>query len=241
MKNTKRPGRAGLVAAAVIALVVTGCTPTVDGLPVHAEVEWEGRNTGPHEDDPYVVTVRDFAVQMYAASNALNFSQPGLAEVTSNDLLEDIPSFAEAWTSPSPGDTPILRLWEGPPSFSVMDIKQEEYEVEVIVCQRLAPWWSLNQGWPRESGADRGELVEEKDGAFRFEPPGYQLYHYVLIDLGDGWKVHRYGRGTKQKVSEDCDPGEVAVGTYATQPDLDLLHTATPDMIVGPDGRPVED
>ncbi|MGI5188648.1 hypothetical protein ACQEVI_10970 [Promicromonospora sp. CA-289599] len=215
----------------VIAVLVAGCGPTA--LPVHAEVEWEGTNTGKFEDDPRVQIVRDYVVQKYAADNSFNYSDPALAQTATDATALSIARATASFIRQSPVDS--ATLWEGPPSFTVTDVVQRERQeqmFEVRVCQRLAPRWTLAVGDTFEEGK-----IQERDGAYRIEEEHFVEREYWLWDSPDGWRVDGGGEST-----QECEPtDDFAVGTYTTPPDIDLLREATPDMVIGPDGKRVDD
>jgi hypothetical protein len=234
------------VAALVAGFLLAACG---GGNPVHPEVEWEGRNTGPYEGDERVQLVRDYVVHMYAAHNALNYSEPELRQLAMLDHLEtaarhtanDVGSFYESpW------------LWEGPPSFSVVEIVADDlYPVSdgiynVIVCQKWAPRWSgederIN---PVEDDADSKErggedVTDLGDGIYRIEERGYRKAYYQVREWDGRWQV-RGESGIGARRGEWCEPeGDVAIGTYTMPPDLELLSAGGAD-IIGPDRRPVD-
>ncbi|GAA1865881.1 hypothetical protein GCM10009751_24980 [Myceligenerans crystallogenes] len=206
--------------------LVSGCTPA--GLPIHAEVQWEGRNVGRYEDDPRVEILREYVVQLHAADNALNYSDDALTSVATKSGLESSSSNTAGSATGLWGDS--VTLWEGPPSFSVVGIQELPYDrAEITVCERSAPWWSLDSRLD-----DTSEIVEERDGMYRFEQTDFREITYELVKQDNRWLVDGGCGGPV------CDPGEVATGTYTTPPDLDLLREATPDMVIGPDGRPAD-
>jgi hypothetical protein len=219
------------VAAGVIAVLVAGCGPAA--LPVHAEVEWEGKNTGKFEDDPRVQVVREYVVQSYAAANSFNYSDPALTEITTDAMALSLARSTASSIRQSPVDSAVL--WEGPPSFTVTDISKrtrQEHTFDVNVCQRAAPRWTLAVGDTFEAGK-----VREADGAYRIEQEHFVEHSYSVSDAQGHWRVRSEGESATQ-----CEPtDEVAVGTYTTPPDIDLLRDATPDMVIGPDGKRVTD
>ncbi|GAA1865873.1 hypothetical protein [Myceligenerans crystallogenes] len=226
------PTRQTLTAGTVIAtaaMLLAGCAAR--GLPVHADVEWEGTNTGPHEDDPRVKILREYVVQLNAADNALNYSDDALTSLATEWGLESSASNTAGSATGFWGDS--VTLWEGPTSFSVVGIEDLPYErAEVTVCERWAPWWSLDK---RHS--ETSELVDERDGMYRFEQPEFTISEYELVKRDGRWWIDGGGHGFG---GDACDPGKIAIGTYTTPPDLDLLRKATPDMVIGPDGRPAD-
>ncbi|GAA1865877.1 hypothetical protein [Myceligenerans crystallogenes] len=226
------PTRQTLTAGTVIAaatMLLAGCTNS--GLPVHAEVEWEGSNTGPYEDDPRVKALREYVVQLNAADNALNYSDDALTRLATESELESIASNTSGSASGQWGDS--VSLWEGPTSFSVIGIEDLPYgRAEVTVCERWAPWWTLDK-----RSNEHGEIVEERDGMYRLEQTEFHENDYELLKQDDHWRIDLGGHSFGGPV---CDPGKVATGTYTTPPDLDLLREATPGMVIGPDGRPAD-
>lgn len=219
------------LAACLVVALLAGCGPAA--LPVHAEVEWEGKNTGEFEDDPRVQVVREYVVQAYAADNALNYSDPALSESATNPAALSLARSTASSIRQSPIDGPVL--WEGPPSFTVTDVvqrKRQDRMFDVNVCQRVAPRWTLAAG----DTFGKGEM-QERDGAYRIEQERFVEHHYTVWEAPDGWRVDGEGES-----NQECEPtGDVAVGTYTTPPDIDLLHEATPDMVRGPDGKRVAD
>ncbi|MFE7506353.1 hypothetical protein [Promicromonospora sp. NPDC057488] len=218
-----------LVAGALAGLLA-GCGSAA--LPVHAEVEWQGSDTGEFEDDPRVQVVRDYVVQKYAADNAFNYSDPALTEITTHaTALSWARSTAQAIDS-SPVDS--ADLWEGPPSFTVAEVVKrtgQEHTFEVRVCQRVAPRLTLAV---RDTFA-LGE-VQKLDGAYRIEQEHFVEHEYWVSDAQGSWRVTSEGQS-----SEECEPtDDFAVGTYTTPPDIDLLHETTPDMVIGPDGKRID-
>ena len=217
--------------AGVIAVLLAGCGPAA--VPVHAEVEWEGQNTGEFEDDPRVQVVREYVVQVYAADNAFNYSDPALTEVTTNATVLSRARRIASSIRQSPVDS--ATMWEGPPSFTVTDIvkrKRQDHTFEVRVCRRMAPRWTLAVGDTFEEGT-----IQERDGAYRIEQERFVKHEYWVSDAQGSWRVTSEGGS-----SQECDPtGDFAVGTFTTPPDVDLLRGAAPDMVRGPDGRRVDD
>ena len=222
IKNLSTILTAGLVVA-----LLAGCGPAA--LPVHAEVEWEGANTGEFEDDSRVQAVREYVVQKHAADNALNYSDPAFMEVTAYSTALRVARVAVGSIESSPIDS--VTFWEGPPSFTVTEIEQiQDHEFAVHVCQRLAPRWTLAVGDTFSDGK-----IQERDGAYRIEQERFVEREYWVSDGQGSWRVSGGGES-----SQECEPtGDVAVGTYTTPPDIDLLHEATPDMVRGPDGKRV--
>ena len=220
-----------LITAAVV--VLAGCGP--DPLPVRAEVSWaDGREpVGPFEDDPRVEVLRE-AVPLYtAARNALNYSGPALNEIT---MLSPLKSAANTEHTTIKSRRGPNRLYEGPPSFTVTDIEELDAEAQIFtirVCERRSPWWSVKGDVWRYPD----EVVEERDGLFRVEQAHYVENQYQVSWWQERWQVETFGAGG----STECDPGpDVAVPTFTTPPDLSLLTEATPEMVIGPDGEPVE-
>ena len=212
-----------------ITVLLAGCGPAA--APVHAEVEWEGQNTGDFEDDPRVQVVREYVVQRYAAHNAFNYSDPALTEIATNARLLSDARATASFIDRSPVDS--ADVWEGPPSFEVTGIeKVQDNEFAVLVCQRMAPRWTLVVSETFADGA-----IQEKDGAHRIEQEHFVEHQYWVSELDGGWRVTSEGES-----SQKCEPiDDVAVGTYSTPPDVELLHEATPDMVRGPDGKRVDD
>ncbi|GAA4723586.1 hypothetical protein APR04_005391 [Promicromonospora umidemergens] len=217
--------------AGVIAVLLAGCGPAA--VPVHAEVEWDGENTGEFEDDPRVQVVREYVVQKHAADNAFNYSDPALTEIATNATIFGMATSTASSIRQSPLDS--ATMWEGPPSFTVTDVvkrKRQELFSDVHVCQRTAPRWTLAVSDTFEKGE-----IREVDGAYRIEQEHFVEHQYKVWKSPDGWRVDGGGEST-----QECEPtDEFAVGTYTTPPDIDLLHEATPDMVRGPDGKRVDD
>jgi hypothetical protein len=228
------PYLAAIAGATVVALLVAGCTTS---RPVHPDIDWDGQHAGPYEDDPRVQALRQALVQINAADNALNYSEPDLLEVASIDWLERQASLV---------DTRIrvgqMQLWEGPASFSVADITESESTPGasiVTVCERLAPWFSLSNWWADPANLRRTlrespyTATEQDGGVYYFEMEFYVEGSYTLTEHEGRWLVD--GGGSDYV---ECDPGpEVVTGTFSTPPDLGLLHEANIDMVIGPDGR----
>ncbi|MEU4360749.1 hypothetical protein [Promicromonospora sp. NPDC023987] len=219
------------LATGVLVALLAGCGPAA--LPVHAEVEWEGQNAGEFEDDPRVQVVREYVVQVYAADNAFNYSDPALTEIATNATVLSLARSTASSIRQSPVDS--ASMWEGPPSFTVTNIvKRErlEHTFDVHVCQRVAPRWTLAIGDTFDEGK-----IQERDGAYRIEQEHFVKHQYSVSDALGSWRVSGGGVST-----EECEPtDDFAVGTYTTPPDIDLLHEATPDMVRGPGGRRVDD
>ena len=213
----------------VLVVLLAGCGPAA--LPVHAEVEWAGQNTGKFEDDPRVQVVREYVVQKYAADNAFNYSDSALTDIATNSRIQR----AAGLTASSIGQSPVdsATLWEGPPSFTVTGFEKiQEHTSAVLVCQRAAPRWTLAVGDTFEKGE-----IREVDGAYRIEQDHFVKQQYWVSDAQGSWRVSGGGEST-----EECEPtDDFAVGTYTTPPDIDLLHEATPDMVRGPDGKRVDE
>ena len=231
MKTTTAKALTSITTSLAV-LLLTGCGPAP--IPVQAEVEWEGRNTGQFEDDPRVEVVREYVVQLYAAANALNYSDPALTEIASNLMIARPASGAATSIAMAPVDSAIL--WEGPPSFTVTDVvkrKRDKDTFEVRVCQRLAPHWTLA---PSDTIVGNG-TVQEAEGVYRIEQEHFVVHYYSVWKSPTGWIIDSEGGS-----SEKCEPtDDFAVGTYTTPPDIDLLRQATPDMVIGPDGKRVAD
>jgi hypothetical protein len=217
------------LAAGVLVALLAGCGQAA--LPVHAEVEWEGQNTGKFEDDPRVQVVREYVVQKYAADNAFDYSDPALTEIATNATLLSHARSTASFIRQSPLDSAVP--WEGPPSFTVTGFEKiQDHTFAVLVCQRLAPRWTLAVG----DTVEKGE-IRELDGAYRTEQEHFVEHEYWVSDAQGSWRVTP---GVES--SQECEPtGDVAVGTYTTPPDIDLLHEATPDMVRGPDGKRVDE
>jgi hypothetical protein len=217
------------LAAGLLVALLAGCGPAA--LPVHADVVWEGQNTGKFEDDPRVQVVREYVVQMYAADNALNYSDPALTEIATFETALSHATSAASFISRSPVSS--ATLWEGPPSFTVTGFEEiQERTSAVLVCQKVAPHWTLAVGDTFEKGE-----VREVDGAYRIEQDHFVKHQYWVSDAQGSWRVSGGGEST-----EECEPtDDFAVGTYTTSPDIDLLRDATPDMVIGPDGKRVTD
>ena len=154
--NTIKTRRTTLTTGLVGALLA-GCGPA--DLPVHAEVEWEGANTGEFEDDSRVQAVREYVVQKHAADNALNYSDPAFMEVTAYSTALRVARAAVGSIESSPIDS--VTFWEGPPSFTVTEIEQiQEHEFAVHVVQRLGRRWNRAVGDTVSDGE-----IQERDGA----------------------------------------------------------------------------
>ena len=220
--------RTALTAGVLVALLA-GCGPAA--LPVHADVEWEGQNTGKFEDDPRVQVVREYVVQIYAADNAFNYSDPALTEIATYETALSHATSAAQFIGRSPVGS--ATLWEGPPSFTVTGFEKiQERTSAVLVCQRVAPRWTLAVS----DTFDQGD-IQEVDGAYRIEQDHFVKQQYWVSDAQGSWRVSGGGES-----SEECEPtDDVAVGTYTTPPDIDLLREATPDMVSGPDGKRVDE
>ncbi|MEU4360748.1 hypothetical protein [Promicromonospora sp. NPDC023987] len=198
---------------------------------MHSEVEWSGQNTGKFEDDPRVQVVREYVVQKHAADNAFNYSDPALTETATNAMVLSHARSTASFIRQSPVDS--ASMWEGPPSFEVTEIEKiQDNEFAVHTCQRMAPRWTLAVGDTFEQGK-----LQEQDGAYRIEQEQFVEHEYWVSELRDGWRVTSGGESNQK-----CEPtDEVAVGTYTTPPDIDLLREATPDMVRGPDGKRVDE
>jgi hypothetical protein len=219
----------------VAGLLLAACR---GGNPVHPEVEWEGRNAGPYEDDERVQLVRDYVVHVYAAHNALNYSEPELRELAMLSHLKTVATNKASQVSTVYGSA---WLWEGPPSFSVIEIVEDDLYPDsediynVIVCQKWAPRWSRTT-----IGIEPDEITtQEGDSTYRIEEPGYTEVQYQVGYLNDQWRVEGES-GSSGNRGKSCEPeGEVAVGTYTTPPDLALLSAGRTD-IIGPERLPVD-
>lgn len=212
--------------AAILALL-SGCS-SLGPIPVHPDVEWEGENSGTFESDPRVIAVREFIVHDFAAQNALNYSSTEIKDVADDGWLA-----LRAERVHYDVEHHGIRLWEGPPATAVTDIVGlggGGFSVEV--CQRFSPWWRGND-WSESS-----DPIEERLGWFRFEDPEFREGSY---------SVAKHEGGTWQVVlasvdGSECDPGEVAVGTYTVPLDFELLDEDPSDVAnraIGPDGEPI--
>jgi hypothetical protein len=228
------PCLAVVAGATAVALLLAGCTAS---RPVHPEVSWDGQHSGPFEDDPRVQALRQALTQVYAAANALNYSEPDLLAVASTDWLES--EMRIAATDISVGQ---MQLWEGPPAFTVTDIIQSETRPEtygISVCERPAAWLSRSDHWsdpvatPRMLDKPLYTVTEQSDGVFRVEKNLYAEGGYTITEQDGQWLVEGGGSDIVE-----CDPGpDVVTGTFTTPPDPDLLREAETDMVIGPDGR----
>lgn len=175
-----RRGASTFLALGLVVAVLAGCGPVE--LPVQAEVEWEGKNTSALEKDPRVEVVREFVVQAYAADNAFNYSDGALLEVATNPAALSLARSTASSIRQSPIDSPVL--WEGPPSFAVVDVvqrKRQDRVFDVNVCQRPAPHWTLAAGDTFEKGE-----IQERDGAYRIEQDHFVEHHYTVWESDDG-------------------------------------------------------
>jgi hypothetical protein len=239
-------GPAAVVVVLVAGLLLAACG---GGNPVHPGVEWEGRNAGPYEEDERVQVVRDYVLHMYAAHNALNYSEPELRHLA---MLSHLKTAARDTANHAGSFYQSPWLWEGPPSFSVIEIVEDalypdsEDIYNIVVCQKWAPRWSgederIN---PVEGEADSKELGGEDvtdlgDGLYRIEERGYRKAYYQVREWDGRWQV-RGESGISANRGEQCEPeGDVAIGTYTTPPDLELLTAGSAD-IIGPERLPVD-
>jgi hypothetical protein len=221
---------AAALTAAAVAVLLVGCGP--DPLPVDPEVSWAGGRepVGPFEDDPRVEVLREAVPEFYAAGNALNYSEPALTGIT---MLSPLQSAANSDHTRIQSGYSSVRLYEGPPSFAVTDIEETDPEAEIFavwVCERRSPWWTLEgEVWRYPE-----KVVEERDGMFRVAQAHYVENKYLVSRWDGRWQIEAFSGGGYS----ECDPGpDVAVPTFTTPPDLSLLTQATPDMVIGPDGK----
>ncbi|WP_129669053.1 hypothetical protein [Phytoactinopolyspora endophytica] len=228
---TTTPRWAALIVAAVFS--AAACSGPPDPLPVRAAVTWDG-GAVPSDDDPVagprVEAVREYVRWMNASINALNFSDPGLAAVA--DELEIKRVYRETRSDVEHGR---LTLRAGPPEYSIVQVMLAGDDGSLIeVCQRDATGWN----------ADRYEVEESRtlvgDDIWERRPDNFILVHYWLEAADDRWIVDRVLDEQEYDgadVGGPCDPEDVAFGTFVQQPELDLLHEVTSEMLIGPAGE----
>ncbi|MFD6176970.1 MULTISPECIES: hypothetical protein [unclassified Isoptericola] len=207
---------AALTALALAALVAACGGP--EGTTVHDEVEWAdgAPPSGDPESDPRVEAVRRYDTLLKASTNELDLSDPRLAEVTTPEWLDiqvdGVRRDVEAGR---------LRLWAGPKEMTVLDVSSDGDEAMVLMCSRLPASWV----WDDDTSAP--EEWSSEPGSFEYDT-------FTLVQVDDAWLVDVAQRPYGPDTGE-CDPGpDVPVGTFTTQPDLDLLSDASPDDVVAP-------
>ena len=131
----------------VVTGVVSGCTPT-DSRPIPnliPDVVWpEGEPTGPLESDPWVQALREYALVTGAARLSLNYSDPALLTVATEEYL--VPYYpqnnAHYHLSETNKDSySFTRVPLGPMSFLPLEVNLTSGSTaDVVVCIGFEPF-----------------------------------------------------------------------------------------------------
>jgi hypothetical protein len=207
---------------------------------------WDG-GTGPDDSqhdvpeawplvEPYAEAMREYVQLVGAARNALNFSDPALADLATDDLVEE--EYRHTQRSVESGE---LVLRAGPDELTILGpLRVAGDRAMLDACQRPAPGWSLKAPRRGDVRADGGATATAVgDGLTQWQDDESVVMEYTFRDVGRDLVLEKVtaqmdGEGDDAE-PVTCDPGyEVPHATYLTPPDLSLLHEATTTTVVGP-------